>query len=218
MKLRSGFREIPLAREGKLKVDSKGFQYVSPDDGYAILFPPGAISEGNTVTYEHGVVPDGPFGPFEFPVGVRPVSAIIFLHPTTDQTLLKPIDIVLPHIMHSEGWERLSVYKADCHGKEENGKLIYSFKEIANVNLAFGTYYGDSNYREGIPYAKFSTYHLCYICIGIHDKEYTDTANFTLFEVKPKVLDQSEDLLIHFCLTYCLSTCHKVYLVHAHCR
>lgn len=187
---------------------------MSADDGYAILFPPGAIPEGKTVTYKHGVVPDGPFGPFKFPKDVRPVSAIISLHPTTNQPLLKPIDISIPHVMRCEAWGGLAVLKADCHSDKENGRMIYKFREVANVDLALGTYHGDTNYRDGIPYAKFSTRHLCYWCIGTHEKEYTDRANFTLFEVKPKVVDQAEDLLIHFCLTYCLSTCHKVHCVY----
>ena len=191
-------------------MDSKGCQFVSPEDGYAISFPPGAIPEGKTVTYKHGVVPVGPFGPFKFPEGVRPVSAIISLHPTTDQPLLKPIDVALPHVMHSEAWGRLAVYKADCHGSKENDETIYSFDKMTNVNLALGMYHGDSNYSGGIPYAKFSTLHFCYMCISVHGKERTDRAGFTLFEVKPKVVDPSEDLLIHFCLTYCLSTCHRV--------
>lgn len=206
---------VSLVRQGEFKVDSRGKQYISPDDGYVISVPPGAIAEGKNITFKHGVVPDGPFGPFEFPPRVRPVSAILSLHPTTDQpALLKPMDIALPHFIHcktQEDCKRLSVFKAEC-GRDggKDGQRIYSFKEVSSVNLLVGTYRGDPNYPEGIPYAKFSTDHHCYWCICEYGKEDTDEAIFSLVEVKPKVLAQSEDPVIHFCLPYFLPTCHKV--------
>ena len=182
---------ITLPREGELKVDSKGKQYVSSDDGYAILFPPGAIPENETVTFKHGVVQ--PFGPFEFPDGVRPVSAILFLHQTTNQQLLKPIDIALPHFIHCEAQDehnRLAMFKANCNGDGHDGKQIYHFKKMPDESLSLGTYYEDPKYPEGIPYAKYSTDHLCYWYIGEYGKEDTDRAIFSLIEAKPKVVHQ----------------------------
>lgn len=195
-----------------MTVDSKGKQFVSPDDGYAILVPPGAIAKGKTVTFKYGVVSDGPFGPFEFPDGVRPVSAILSLHPTTEDPLLKPIEIALPHFIHCESQDnkRIAVYKADCHGEVRDGKVVYSFKQMTGVKLSLGTYRGDPSYPQGIPYAKCSTDHCCYLCYGEYGKDETDSAIFSLFDIKPKTLGPLEDLVIHFCLTYFLPTCHKV--------
>ena len=215
MKSRRGNQGVSLIREGELEVDSTGEKYVSSDDGYAISIPPGAITEGKTATFKHGVVPDGPFGPFEFPTGVRPVSAILSLHPTTEQPLLKPIEIALPHFIHCETQDhcnRLAVFKADCRiTDEKDGQQIYSFKEMTGVNLSLGTYCEDQNYPEGIPYAKFSTDHLCYWCLcEKYSHDDTDRAIFSLIEVTPRVLDQSEDAVIQFCLPYFLPTCHKV--------
>ena len=204
---------ISLVREGEMTVDNKGKQYISPDDGYTISVPPGAIAEGKTIAFKYGVVPDGPFGPFEFPDGVRPVSAIISLHPTTEEPLLKPIEMALPHFIHCETKEdqkRLGVFKADCHRDVKGGKTIYCFKDMTEVKLSLGTYNGDPNYPEGIPYAKYSTTHGCFWCIGEYGKDETDRAIFSLIEVKPKILDQHEDLVIHYCLPYFLPTCHKV--------
>ena len=204
---------VSLVREGEMTVDSKGKQYVSPDDGYVILVPPGAIAKGKTVTFKCGVVPDRPFRPFEFPNGARPASAILSLHPTTEEPLLKPIEIALPHYIHCETQEdqkRLTVYKANCHGEIKNGKTVYSFKQMTDVKLSLGTYRGDPNYPQGIPYAKCSIDHFCYLCYGEYSKDETDKAIFSLFDIKPKTLDPREDLVIRFCLTYYLPTCHKV--------
>ena len=197
-----------------MTVDSNGNQYISPDDGYVILVPPEAIAVGNTVTFKYGVVPDGPFGPFEFPDGVRPVSAILSLHPVTEDPLLKPIEIAQPHFIHCETQEdqkRLAVYKADCRGCIKNGKMVYSFKRMTDVKLLLGTYYRDPNYPQGIPYAKYSTSHCCYLCIGEYGKDETDRAIFSLFDIKPKTLGPFEDPIIYFCLPYFLPTCHKVF-------
>ena len=213
---KSGNEVVSLVREGEMIVDSRGKQYISPDDGYAISIPPGAIAERKTVTFKYGVVPDGPFGPFKFPDGVRPVSAILSLHPTTEEPLLKPIEIAQPHFIHCETQEdqkRLAVYKADCHSdvtEGRDGKMLYSFKKMTNVKLSVGTYNGDPNYPEGIPYAKYSTGHCCYLCIGQYSKDETDGVIFSLIEVKPRMLNQLEDLIIHFCLPYFLPTCHTV--------
>ena len=206
-------KSVSFVREGEMTVDSKGKQYVSPDDGYIISVPPGAIAEGKTVTFKYGVIPDEPFGPFEFPDGVRPASAILSLHPTTEEQLLKPIGIALPHFIHCETKEdekRLVVYKADCHGEIKNGKKIYSFKQMTDVKLSHGTFRGDPNYPQGIPYAKCSIDHFCYLCFGEYSKDETDRAMFSLFDIKPKTIDPVENLVILFCLTYFLPTCHKV--------
>ena len=214
--LKSGSKTVSLVREGEITVDSKGIQHVSPDDGYTISLPSGAIAEGKTVTFKYGVVPDGPFGPFQFPNGVRPVSAILSLHPTTEEPLLKPIEIALPHFIHCETQEdqkRLAVYKADCHSdvrEGADGRTLYSFKKMTGVKLSLGIYNGDPNYPEGIPYAKFSTGHCCYLCIGEYGKDDTDRAIFSLVEAKPKTLNQFEELVVHFCLPYFLPTCHMV--------
>ena len=213
---KSGNKVVSLVREGELTVDSRGKQYISSDDGYTISIPPGAVAKGKTVTFKYGVVPDGPFGPFHFPNGVRPVSAILSLHPTTEEPLLKPIEIAQPHFIHcktQEDQKRLAVYKADCQSdvrEGADGRILYSFKKMTDVKLSLGTYNRDPNYPEGIPYAKFSTHHPCYFCIGEYGKDDTDRAIFSLVEVKPKVLNQFEDLIIHFCFPYFLPTCHKV--------
>lgn len=206
-------KSVSFVREGEMTVDSKGKQYVSPDDGYIISVPSGAIAEGKTVTFTYGVAPDGPFGPFEFPDGVRPVSAILSLHQTTEEQLLKPIEISLPHFIQYETKEdekRLVVYKADCRGVIKNGKKVYSFKQVTNVKLSLGTFRGDPNYPQGIPYAKCSIDHFCYLCFGKYSKDDTDRAMFSLFDIKPKTIDPVENLVICFCLTYFLPTCHKV--------
>ena len=148
--------------------------------------------------------------------GVWPVSVILSLHQTTDQQLLKPIDIALPHFIHCETQDdcnRLAVFKANCDGDGQDGKKIYHFKKMPDQNLSLGTYYEDRKYPEGIPYAKYSTDHLCYWCIGEYGKEDTDRAIFSLIEAKPKVMHQYQDPVIHFCLPYFLPTCLKVLIV-----
>ena len=208
---RSETPDLSLVREKELIADSNGKQYVSPDDGYAISIPPGAIPEGKTITFKHGVVPDGPFGPFEFPDGVRPVSLILSLYLTTEheqQPLLKLIDIALPHFIHydtPDDQKSLSLFKA-CHNDFKvgrNGKPVLCFKKITNETLKL-------SWHHDQPYVKYSTDHCCYWCLGKFGKEDTNSAIFNLIEVKSKFTSQSKQQIVHFCLPYLLPTCTKV--------
>ena len=202
-----------LVREGELQVDCKGKEYASPDDGYAFSIPPGSIPEGKTITFKHGIVSDGPFGPFEFPTDVRPVSSILSLHATIEQPLLKPIEIALPHIIHCENADdhkQLAVFKATCNDFRigRNGEHIFSFKKVSSANLTIMM-------CQGFPYAKFSTCHCCYMCYGVCSKEDTDNALFCFVEAIPRVIRQSRPL-IHFCVIFFLPTCLKVFMLQEH--
>lgn len=203
-------------REGELHVNSQGKRYVSPADGYAFSIPPGTIPEGKTtMIFKHGIVPYGPFGPFKFPEGVVPVSAILYVHPTSDERLLKPIEIALPHIIQFGKADdrkhlQLSVFKADCNNfrREKNGKKIYNFEKAPCENLSLLT-------CRGFPYAKMSTQHCCYMCYGVYRKEDTDDALFCLVEAIPRIAEDS-NRVIHFSVLFFLPTCLAVSHFKAH--
>ena len=190
-------------------MDSKGKQYFSPDNGYAISIPPGAFPDNVVVTLKHGVVPNGPFGPFKFPDEVRPISAILFLHPTTEQLLHKPVEIALPHVIHCERTlesKQIAVFKANCTDfkTEKDGKQIYCFEECPSENLTLIMH-------QGFPYAKFSLRHYCYLClVERYRREDTENAVFCLLEAIPRNAVQHSQILIHFCVLYFLPTCLKV--------
>ena len=206
--------DIQLLREGELTVTSDGAYFASPDDGYIISVPPGAVPKGATITLKYGVVPHGGFSQFQFPEGMNPVSPIVSVQSTTKQKFFKPIDIAMPHFINCEtpdDCNQLAVFKA-CHTTGENGMPTYRFEEMPKENLSL---FSVRNKVNGtiMPYAAYSADHCCYWCIGTYSKKVTDKAMFCLVEARPKPteeLKESMELTIHYCLPYYLPTCLKV--------
>ena len=202
-----------LLREKELTVTSDGAYFVSPDDGYIISVPPGAVPRGERITLRHGVVPHGGFSQFQFPNGMLPVSAIVSVLSTSNDKFHKPIEITMPHCIDcktSEDCNKLVVFKA-CHTIGENGLPIYRFEEMPRRNLSLFTV-RSKEIGMVMPYAAYSTEHCCYWCVGIYSKKYTDNLTmFCLTEAKPKsTSEESRELAIHYCLSYHLPTCVKV--------
>ena len=200
-----------LLREKELNVTSDGAYFISPHDGYIISVPPGAVAKGETITLKHGVVPHGGFSQFQFPEGMHPVSPIVSVLSTTKHKFRKPIEIAIPHYINCEtpdDCNKLAVFKA-CHTIGENGLPTYRFEKMPSRNLSLFTVRSKEN---GIvmPYAAYSADHCCFWCVGTYSKKDTDKAMFCLTEARPKPIEDSRELAIHYCLSYHLPTCLKV--------
>ena len=201
-----------LLREKELTVTSDGAYFISPDDGYIISVPPGAVRKGETITLKHGVVPHGGFGHFQFKDGMHPVSLIVSVQSqTTKHKFHKPIVIAMPHYINLETADdcsKLAVFKA-CH-TIENGVPTYRFEEQPRENVSHFTV-RSKELGTVMPYVAYSTEHCCYWCVGTYSKEYIDNQTmFCLTEARPKSTDESRELAIHYCLSYHLPTCLKV--------
>lgn len=201
-----------LLREKELTVTSDGACFISPDDGYIISVPPGAVPKGERITLKHGIVPHGGFGQFQFPDGMHPVSPIVSVLSTTKHKFRKPIEITMPHCINCEtpdNCNKLAVFKA-CHTNGENGLPTYLFEEMPRQNLSHFIVCS-KEIGTVMPYTAYSTEHCCYWCVGTYSKN--DTDNLTMFcltEARQKSAEESRELVIHYCLSYHLPTCLKV--------
>lgn len=202
--------EILLLRQKETHVTNKRVQIFSQDDKYSISVPPGAVSDGETVTIEHGIIPCETCHPFEFPSGIYPVSAILSINLTSDQNFLKPITIALPHFMLCEtpdDCNNLTILKA-CRVVDTNGVPSYTFKEMPREYLSL---FSLRNKRIG--YASYSTTHCCYWCVGTYVRSDIEKALLCLTEAKVKTTPEMESKemdIRHYCLSYYLATCLKV--------
>ena len=181
-----------------LEFDSKGKEYQSPDDGYKLVIPKGAISEGKSASIQHGVV--GYVGQFQFPEGFRPYSPIVWLC-STENEFLKPIEVTLQHCAvckTEEDRKALVILKAK-HNIPMSGEEVFHF-EPTDGRVSF-----TSNPWE----ATLETDHLCFYCLGIYNKNDTEMANYCLTRIMPHNTDP-KGFEIHFCLSYYLDTCKKV--------
>ena len=190
-----------LTRIKKLKFDYNGGNIHSPEDGYSLTLPKGAIPEKlGLISMQCGVIPYGPFGPFKYPDGVKPVSPIVWFCLTTSLEFQKPVEITIPHCLDCDSEEdsqSLAFFKANHNVSDSDPQTFHFLKETEGVSSF------PSNTFHGTLHSK----HLCFYCIGSNDKEITDRANFCLILAEPKCFQRSR---IHFCLTYLLKTCIQV--------
>lgn len=183
--------------------DSNGGECNSPCDGYKLSIPEGAIPKDECLSVECGVVPYGPFGPFQYPDGVKPVSPIVWFYSDKEIEFLKPIEITLPHCI-------------ECKSDEECQSLVFL---KANHNAFTVNQTGDKVFRFEKAEGKMSfapnsfkgtlqTKHFCFYCLGVYTREDTDAAVFCLATAIPHHRGKMID--IHFCVCYFLDTCMKV--------
>ena len=193
-------KSLTLTRMKELKFDCNGGNFHSPEDDYSLTVPKGAIPEKlGLISMQCGVIPYGPFGPFKYPDGVKPVSPIVWFCSTTSLEFQKPVEITIPHCLDCDSEEdsqSLAFFKANHNVSDSDPPTFHFLKETEGVSSF------PSNTFHGTLHSK----HLCFYCIGTQDKEITDRANFCLIMAEPKCFQWR----IHFCLTYLLKTCIQV--------
>ena len=171
------------------------------------------------MSFDYDVMIPELFGPECFPPGVRPVSAILKLHPHNNILIEfeKSLEITLPHfadLKTDEDNQRLAVFKA-CSGNYTmvNRKEVWNFNEIqqneTNISLSTVRQLQSDDTEKTIRYATFYPKHCCFYCIGMYQSEQTDDATFCLTRAL-KLTDDCPGALIHYCLYYDLPTCAKV--------
>ena len=194
-------KNLTLTRMKELEFDCSGGKYNPPEDGYSLTVPRGAISEKlGSVSIQCGVIPYGPFGPFKYPDGVKPVSPIVWFCLTSNVDFQKPVEITIPHCLDCDSEEdshSLAFFKAN-HNISDSSPTMFHFKEVE----------GTSSFPPNTSHGTLHSKHLCFYCIGSKNKEITNRANFCLITAKPVCFHDSSR--IHFCLTYLLETCIKV--------
>ena len=194
-------KNLTLARIKELEFDCSGGKYHPPEDGYSLTVPKGAISEKlGSVSIQCGVMPYGPFGPFKYPDGMKPVSPIVWFCSTSNVTFQKPVEITIPHCLdcdNEEDSQSLAFFKAS-HIVSNSVPRIFHFKEAEGV----------SSFPPNTSCGVLHSEHLCFYCIGSKDKDITNRANFCLITAKPVCFHSRSR--IYFCLTYLLKTCIKV--------
>ena len=179
--------------------DSGGGECSSPDDGYKMIIPEGAIPKGMRVLIQHGVIPNGPFGPFRFPANLKPVSPIVGFSTNCKFDFQKPLQIILPHCTLGVTCEDVVFLKARHTSRvtDDTGEQVFCFEQI------------DSKISLNIDSASVDVEHMCLNCIGIYNKDFTDKAKFCIIEAVPKHIGRNP-FQIHFCVCYFLETCIKV--------
>ena len=194
-------KSLTFTRIKELKFDCNGGKFHSPEDGFSLTVPKGAISEKlGSVSTQCGVIPYGPFGPFKYPDGIKPVSPIVWFCTASSVNLQKPVEITIPHCLECDSEEdsrSLAFFKAN-HNVSDSSPTVFYFKEAEGTSL----------FPPNTSHGTLHSNHFCFYCIGVKDKDITNKAKFCLITAKPFCFQKRSR--IHFCLTYLLDTCVKV--------
>ena len=116
-----------------LSFTKAGMRYRNEPMGVTIDVPEGAIKEG-FLDIKVGLAL---YGPFSYPDGLRPVSVVLLMCPQQEVTLLKPIRVILPHIIDCAqdnidcGNCGLTPLKA-CHDNYDDLKKMNRFEPFSN--------------------------------------------------------------------------------------
>ena len=181
-----------------LHLTHTGMTYYNDKNDLGLDIPEGAIPRGVTISIDIGVAL---YGPFQFPLGMRPVSPVFWIcvRQTNLSHFLKPITITLPHFLFLRNQEDiqsvgLTFLKAQ---HEMNHNQMYEFQPAE----------GRVNFEPFKKSGVLQTAHFCSLCILCKDTmEAIKMATFCVTVVKPDVFPVGESH-IDFYITFLLSTC-----------
>ena len=179
--------------------DEFGGIYHNPLHGITLVIPEGAISVGMELKISIGVLLHGNF---DFPIGISPVSAIVWLcTPQPNFTFSKPVEVIIPHFM-------------DCTSNDDAAGLQMQFMKASHwspdkANLQFVYADGVQDFGTIAYKGVLRTQHFCYLCVtsGVTHKDLKGK-RFCISCAKPR--SQFTKTPIFFFITYLLETCMQV--------
>ena len=183
-------KNLTLTRVKELEFDCSGGKYHCPEDGYSLTVPKGAISEKlGLISIQCGVIPYGPFGPFKYPDGIKPVSPIVWFCSTSSLEFQKPVEITIPHFLDCDSEkdsQSLAFFKANHNVSDRSPRSFHFLKESSPTMFHFKEVEGTSSFPSNTFHGTLQSKHLCFYCIGSKQKEITNRVNFYLITAEPK--------------------------------
>ena len=204
--------KVPFLHHQLLDCDCSGTQLTIKDHNITLRIPKGAVADGKKVRFEIDVAM---YGPFTFPVGMRPISPIVWLCNFDEQlSLSKPFQLILPHFLAGLTKEKWIEHQI------EFGKAIHSRKVDGNESEQMMFHF---NLCETKPYLASDEYrgygvlkstHCCLYCLLAKDTpSISRDASYCLARVERQPLQSSPNRIdseVLFVGIYLLETCIKV--------
>ena len=176
-------------------VDHDGGTFYNQDHDFAIVIPPGAVSQGECVKIKANA---SHFGPYKFPEEYHPVSSFFWIN--SNYIFKIPVYLIMSHyavIKNVNDIDNLCVMQAHDHSITDKGKL--ALKEIPN-----GVYFDHE-----IRYCVLTTKHFC--SFSVQDKTGSLSKKFKALCYSYKCDDEDMDKYmteVCFCPNSC--DCSKV--------
>ena len=192
-----------------ISVTSNGAEYLCEEYGVRVKVPEGAFPPLMHSTLEVGITSRGPF---EFPIGMIPISPILWICMPHESLLLKPVEITLPHCLtdlteNDRIKDDIGFLKANHHNDyitTSSGKRVYQFRE-AEGDVRFP----DPSNNCVVLYTK----HFCFECLKVNvTPESTRKRGYCLIYGIPRPWpNMPTDINIG--ITHYLQTCIEVKLI-----
>ena len=174
-----------------------GSVYHSVDHGVTIIVPEGAVSSPTKMWFSAAL-----YGPFAYPSGHVPVSAIVWLQ--SDVPLFKPAVLRMPYyltVKNEEECQKLTFLTGD-DVIEDNSLPLISLRPDSR----------QGTFTPGSSYASIEMDHFCFECITCIDESLLDHCRYCITEVIQATQTPSQ-WKVEYCVTYTLPTCLKVRLI-----
>ena len=197
-----------------LQCDYTGCIYKNSDQDIIVKIPRGAISKGKIVHVEVGVTL---YGPFDFGER-RPISPILWICPQENVTFLKPIEIVMPHILAN-----LTQKDIEFFGIQFSKAIHEDYTVSSNdqKKYMFHTIESESHFSSGVngSFGVIKSDHCCFFCISAivdhkltHELALRKGYCLTCVECTPPntQLSLHQKNRIYFCVSFMLKSCLKV--------
>ncbi len=182
-----------------LSFTKAGMRYRNEPMGVTIDVPEGAIKEG-FLDIKVGLAL---YGPFSYPDGLRPVSVVLLMCPQQEVTLLKPIRVILPHIIDCAQDNIdccLTPLKA-CHDNYDDVKKMNRFEAFDVEDLKVFKH-------QSFNYSSFHIDHFCYVCLAAGIRP--SNISYCLSRINPHVFPLNRVSTMCFCVSFCMKACLEV--------
>ena len=137
-------------------VDHSGGTFYSEDHDFAIVFPPGAVSQGDDVKIQTDA---GRFSQYRLPHGCYPISSYFWI--SASYTFNIPVYLIMGHCAKIRSLEDID----DLCVLHTCDRDVTIKKEIVMEEMSSGVYFD-----YDITYCVFATDHFCSVCLGKKDK------------------------------------------------
>ena len=186
---------------GEVLCDSAGIEHTIQGHDITLKIPKGAVPVGTTLTLDYAIKLSGPF---TYPPNMRPISATLWMCHQENTTLLKPIEVTMPHIIRPQAstcLEELEIGFAKANHSVTEGK--HKFALLTSEKQ-------ENFSKKNISYRTLHTTHCCFVCILSKDIDHkiVQNAGFCLSTAVSRPLKSPVE--IHVIASYLLCTCLKV--------
>ena len=180
--------------------DEAGGIYRDTSHGITLQIPVGAIPTGLKLKISIGVLLHGNF---DFPLGLSPVSAVLWLCTSQPNfTFLRPVKVTIPHFM-------------ECKSSDDPGYIKMHFvkalhKSSSAAILQFERADGMQEFSATDEAGILHTKHLCYLCITARINRRNRLRKKLCVSCAQSSPEITVATIILFYITYFLPTCMKV--------